>query len=66
MKIFHDFDHLGEIRNAVVTTGSFDGVHVGHKVILQRLKKLADEIGGETVLITFHPHPRKWKPSSAR
>lgn len=59
MKIFHDFDHVGEIRNAVVTTGSFDGVHVGHKVILHRLKKLAAEIGGETVLITFHPHPRK-------
>lgn len=59
MKIFYDFDHLGEIRNAVVTTGSFDGVHIGHKVILQRLKKLAHDIGGETVLITFHPHPRK-------
>ncbi len=59
MKIFYDFDHLGEIRNAVVTTGSFDGVHIGHKVILQRLKKLAAEIDGETVLITFHPHPRK-------
>lgn len=59
MKIFYDFDHIGEIRNAVVTTGSFDGVHIGHKVILQRLKKLAVEIGGETVLITFHPHPRK-------
>lgn len=59
MKIFHDFDHVGEIRNAVVTTGSFDGVHVGHKVILQRLKNIAAEIGGETVLITFHPHPRK-------
>ncbi len=59
MKIFYDFDHLGEIRNAVITTGSFDGVHIGHKVILQRLKKLAAEIGGETVLITFHPHPRK-------
>ncbi len=59
MKIFYDFDHLGEIRNAVVTTGSFDGVHIGHKVILQRLKKLAAEIEGETVLITFHPHPRK-------
>ncbi|MEI7661725.1 MAG: riboflavin kinase [Bacteroidota bacterium] len=58
MKIFYDFDHVGEIRNAVVTTGSFDGVHIGHKVILQRLKKLAAEIGGETVLITFHPHPR--------
>ena len=59
MKIFYDFDHVGTIRNAVVTTGSFDGVHIGHKVILQRLKKLAAEIGGETVLITFHPHPRK-------
>ena len=59
MKIFYDFDHIGEIRNAVVTTGSFDGVHIGHKVILQRLKKLAVAIGGETVLITFHPHPRK-------
>jgi len=59
VKIFYDFDHVGEIRNAVVTTGSFDGVHIGHKVILQRLKKLAAEIGGETVLITFHPHPRK-------
>jgi len=59
VKIFHDFDHVGEIRNAVVTTGSFDGVHVGHKVILQRLKNIAAEIGGETVLITFHPHPRK-------
>ena len=59
MKIFYDFDHVGEIRNAVVTTGSFDGVHIGHKLILQRLKKLASEIGGETVVITFHPHPRQ-------
>lgn len=59
MKIFYDFDHVDEICNAIVTTGSFDGVHIGHKVILQRLKKLAAESGGETVLITFHPHPRK-------
>jgi riboflavin kinase / FMN adenylyltransferase len=59
VKIFYDFDNVGDIRNAVVTTGSFDGVHIGHKVILQRLKKLAAEINGETVLITFHPHPRK-------
>jgi riboflavin kinase / FMN adenylyltransferase len=59
VKIFHDFDQAGEIRNAVITTGSFDGVHIGHKVILQRLKKIANEIDGETVLITFHPHPRK-------
>jgi riboflavin kinase / FMN adenylyltransferase len=59
VKIFYNFDQAAGIRNAVVTTGSFDGVHIGHKVILQRLKKLANEIGGETVLITFHPHPRK-------
>jgi riboflavin kinase / FMN adenylyltransferase len=59
LKIFHNFDQAGSIKNAVVTTGSFDGVHVGHKVILQRLKNLAIETGGETVLITFHPHPRK-------
>jgi len=59
VNIYHGFNHLGDIRNAVVTTGSFDGVHIGHKVILQRLRKLAAEIAGETVLITFHPHPRK-------
>jgi len=59
LKIFNNFDQAGSIKNAVVTTGSFDGVHVGHKVILQRLKNLALETGGETVLITFHPHPRK-------
>jgi riboflavin kinase / FMN adenylyltransferase len=59
VKIFYDFNEAGSIRNAVVTTGSFDGVHVGHKVILQRLQKLAGEINGETVLITFDPHPRK-------
>jgi riboflavin kinase / FMN adenylyltransferase len=59
VKIFNDFENARFIKNAVVTTGSFDGVHRGHKVILQRLKKLAFESGGETVLITFHPHPRK-------
>ncbi len=59
MNIHYDFNNLEEIRNAVVTTGSFDGVHNGHKVILERLKKIAFDIGGETVLITFHPHPRQ-------
>jgi len=59
VKIFYGFDQVEAIQNAVVTTGSFDGVHIGHKVILNRLKKIAFDIGGETVLITFHPHPRK-------
>ena len=59
MNIYRNFDEAGRIRNAVVTTGSFDGVHAAHKVILKRLKKLAEETGGETVVITFDPHPRK-------
>lgn len=45
--------------NPVVTTGSFDGVHIGHKTILNRLNMLADKYNGESVLITFDPHPRK-------
>lgn len=59
MKIHHSFESLGEISNPVVTTGSFDGVHIGHKTILRRLNKLARDIRGESVLITFHPHPRR-------
>jgi len=45
--------------NPVVTTGSFDGVHIGHKTILKRLRMLADKYHGESALITFDPHPRK-------
>jgi len=58
MKIFRSFEEARGIASPVVTTGTFDGVHIGHKVILRRLKKLAEECGGESVLITFHPHPR--------
>jgi riboflavin kinase/FMN adenylyltransferase len=59
MKIFRSFEDAKVIRNPVVTTGSFDGVHIGHKTILNRLKKLAEKHNGESVLITFDPHPRK-------
>jgi riboflavin kinase/FMN adenylyltransferase len=59
MRIFRSFDEAKIIRNAVVTTGSFDGVHLGHKTILNRLRRVAQKNGGESVLITFHPHPRK-------
>ena len=59
MNIYHDLNEIGSIPYPVVTTGSFDGVHIGHKMILQRINKLAREIGGESVLITFNPHPRK-------
>lgn len=59
MDIFRGFGALKQFRNPVVTTGSFDGVHVGHKAIINRLRNLASLYNGETVLITFHPHPRK-------
>lgn len=52
-------DHLPEIASPVVTVGSFDGVHVGHRAIIGRLNDLAAQVGGSSVLITFHPHPRK-------
>lgn len=59
MKIYYNLDYIGNIKNPVVTTGSFDGVHIGHKTILNRLREIASSIDGESVLITFHPHPRK-------
>jgi riboflavin kinase/FMN adenylyltransferase len=59
MKIFRNFEDAKVIRNPVVTTGSFDGVHIGHKTILNRIKMLAEKHNGESVLITFDPHPRK-------
>jgi riboflavin kinase / FMN adenylyltransferase len=59
MNIYRDLNQKLPIKNAVVTTGSFDGVHIGHKTILNRLNDIAKDIGGESTLITFHPHPRK-------
>lgn len=59
MKIYYGFDEVEKIKNAVVTTGSFDGVHMGHQKILSRLNDLAKESDGESVVITFYPHPRK-------
>jgi len=59
MKIFRNFEDANGIKNPVVTTGSFDGVHIGHKTILNRLRMLAEKNNGDSVLITFDPHPRK-------
>lgn len=59
MQVHRSFDTLSTIKNPVVTTGTFDGVHLGHKVIIDRLNTLAKSIQGESVLITFHPHPRR-------
>lgn len=58
MKIYHHIDEFKAVNNAVVTIGTFDGVHLGHRKIIARIKELAEEIGGETVILTFFPHPR--------
>lgn len=58
MKIYEGLNDFLPIHNAVVTLGTFDGVHLGHQKILARIREIADEIKGETVLITFWPHPR--------
>ena len=64
MQVHKDILHLPEFKNAVLTIGTFDGVHLGHRQILAQLKTEADLIEGETVIITFHPHPRKVIDSS--
>jgi riboflavin kinase/FMN adenylyltransferase len=59
MRIYYHIDQLPFFRNAVVTIGTFDGVHTGHAQILEQLREEAARIGGETVIVTFYPHPRK-------
>lgn len=58
MRIYHNLDDFSPLPNAVVTSGTFDGVHVGHQKILARLHEVAARTNGETVVITFWPHPR--------
>lgn len=58
MKIYHGLDGFEKVRNPVVTVGTFDGVHVGHSKIFESMKGLAKDCDGETLVITFHPHPR--------
>lgn len=59
MQVHRDLSKLPKLKNPVLTIGSFDGVHSAHLKILGRVIQLADEIDGESVLITFHPHPRQ-------
>ncbi|HEU4858649.1 MAG TPA: bifunctional riboflavin kinase/FAD synthetase [Chitinophagaceae bacterium] len=59
MQVHRDIDRLPVFQNAVITIGTFDGVHVGHRQIINKLKVEALKIRGESVIITFHPHPRK-------
>lgn len=58
MKIYEGIEDFRLVPNPVVTSGTFDGVHLGHQKILNRIREIADQIGGKTVMITFWPHPR--------
>lgn len=58
MRIFEGLIEKMPIKNAVVTIGTFDGVHLGHQEILKTLISEAEKCGGESVLLTFYPHPR--------
>ncbi|MEM7657512.1 MAG: bifunctional riboflavin kinase/FAD synthetase [Bacteroidota bacterium] len=58
MKVYHSLDEYQIGPKTVATIGTFDGLHIGHKTILERLQRYAEEIGGESLLISFHPHPR--------
>ena len=58
MNIYHSLESFQKLEYAVVTSGTFDGVHIGHKKILSRLQEISSQSGGETVVLTFWPHPR--------
>ena len=58
MRVFTDLKQLPAFQNAVLTIGSFDGVHAGHCRILERVRALAKRYGGESIVLTFEPHPR--------
>lgn len=58
MKIYHSIKEFKPNSQTIVTLGTFDGVHIGHKKIIERLVSNAAVNGGETVILTFFPHPR--------
>ena len=59
MRVITDIHTPLNLKNAVVTIGTFDGVHLGHQAIFKEMRHWADDLGGEAVVVTFHPHPRQ-------
>lgn len=58
MKIFKNIAECNSVPKAIITLGTYDGVHLGHQTIINQLNQRAKEVGGESVLLTFEPHPR--------
>lgn len=63
MTLHYGYDNL-KFKNPAVTVGTFDGVHRGHRYVIEMLKKRASETGGESVVVTFEPHPKMVVDSS--
>lgn len=58
MRVYRGLDSLPDIQKSVVTIGSFDGLHIGHQKIINRVKQISSELACENYIITFDPHPR--------
>lgn len=58
MKIYYSLENFPVLNCPVLTLGTFDGVHIGHQKILSHINDMAKSVNGESVLMTFHPHPR--------
>ena len=58
MQVYHSIDEFPDDINIVLTIGTFDGIHIGHRYILQRLNQIAKKESAESVLLSFSPHPR--------
>jgi riboflavin kinase/FMN adenylyltransferase len=59
MRIYRDLSEVTHNNNTIITLGTFDGIHVGHRFIIEEVVKKASDLGGRSFLITYHPHPRK-------
>jgi riboflavin kinase/FMN adenylyltransferase len=59
LRVFHDIHSYLVEKDTAVTTGTFDGIHIGHKKILSRLNEMCHQQALRSVLLTFDPHPRK-------
>jgi len=59
MKIFRSIEDYNLNQRTILTIGTFDGVHIGHQTIINKINRIAKRCNGESVLLTFEPHPRK-------
>jgi riboflavin kinase/FMN adenylyltransferase len=58
MQVFHGIEAIQhKFKNPAITIGNFDGVHMGHQALFRRVKQWAGELNGESIVVTFDPHP---------